>query len=88
MKIIYQLSNIIVAFFLGLAAGFISSEEYWYKRGAQDVIMMYEDFSSGVARYPNGKVIDLNFDNEKVIKNRELLKKVNPELKAWYDSSK
>ena len=88
MKNISQLSNIIVTFFLGLAVGFIASQEYWYKKGAQDVIMMYEDFSSGIARNPDGRAVDVYFDQEKVIKNRELLQKINPELKAWYNSSK
>ena len=88
MKIISQFSKIIVTFLLGLALGFIASQEYWYKKGAQDVILMYEDFSSGIARHPDGKAVDINFDQEKVIKNRELLQKINPELKAWYNSPK
>ena len=69
---------------VGSLVGYCSSWHYWYKRGAEDVIIMYEDFGSGIARKADGRSIDLQDNMDKIMKNREILKRVNPELAAWY----
>ena len=79
------MASFAAALLSGALVGFCASRHYWYKKGAEDVIIMYEDFCSGIARKADGRSIDLKDNLEKIAKNREILKKVNPELAAWYN---
>lgn len=66
-------------FFLGIVIGFFISKEYWYKQGATDTALMYEDFSQGVEKNQNG-TIDFDKYFKKLQENKSLLKKINSEL--------
>ena len=76
----FQLVLLLPTFFSGVAVGFYTSKDYWYKKGAEDVIIMYEDFGHGIERNEEGRGIDLSEDFDRVQKNRQLLKKINPYL--------
>lgn len=64
---------------LGIVIGFCISKEYWYRQGATDTVLMYDDFSHGVVRDRDG-TIDFDKHFSKLRENKLLLKKINSDL--------